>query len=92
MRVILAAMLGLALTAQAQASCECRCVDGQMQALCSSSIDIAPICPAAVCAIPPPAIAPIQAPRTPPLGTSECAPRQVFNPGTHQYEWRMLCN
>ncbi|WP_407174796.1 hypothetical protein [Bradyrhizobium sp. STM 3562] len=92
MRFILAALLGVVLAAPAHASCECRCVEGEMQALCSSSIDIAPICPATVCAIPPPSIAPIQPPQVAPLGTSECSPRQVLNPDTHRYEWRRLCN
>lgn len=90
MRIFLIAF-GLAWPIQAQASCECRCVGGSMQALCSSSLDIPPICPATICEIPPASIAPIQTPRIPPIGTSECSQRQVLNPATHRYEWRSLC-
>jgi hypothetical protein len=92
MRILLIVTFSLALTAQAEASCECRCVDGEMQPLCSSSIDIPPICPATICALPPASIAPIQPARIPPLGTSHCSQRQVLNPMTHQYEWRSLCD
>jgi hypothetical protein len=92
MRILLAIIFAAALTAQAAASCECRCVNGEMQPLCSSSIDIPPICPATICLIPPPSIAPIQPARIPPLGTSHCSPQQVLNPATRQYEWRSLCD
>jgi hypothetical protein len=80
------------LTANADASCVCRCVDGEVQPLCSSSIDLPPICAPAICTIVPPSIAPIQNPGIPPLGTSSCSPRQVLNPATNQYEWRSICN
>jgi hypothetical protein len=33
----------------------------------------------------------IQAPTIPPIGTSSCAPVQVLNPRTNQYEWRRVC-
>jgi hypothetical protein len=92
MQIFPAVIFGLALTAQAEASCQCRCVDGEMQPLCSSSIDIPPICPATVCMLPPASIAPIQPARIPPLGTSQCSQRQVLNPATHQYEWRSICD
>jgi hypothetical protein len=90
-RIALAIIFGLGLSAQAHASCVCRCVDGKMRALCSNAADIAPICPATICAIPPAAIAPIKPPRIRPPATFECEQRQVLNPDTHQYEWRRLC-
>jgi hypothetical protein len=92
MRVFLAAAFTLFLTVESNASCVCRCVDGEMQPLCSSSIDLPPICPPTVCAIVPPSVAPIQSPGIPPIGTSGCSPRQVRNPATNQYEWRSICN
>ena len=47
---MLCALLFLAInTERADAGCICQCVDGQMQPLCQSSIDVAPVCPAAVC-------------------------------------------
>ena len=92
MRVVVAVVLGLALTAQARASCECRCVDGRSQALCTSSIDAPPICPQIGCPIAPALIAPIKPLRPLPLGTTNCAQRQVLNPDTLQYEWHRVCH
>ncbi len=73
------------------AGCICRCVNGAMQGICSSSIDIPPICAPTVCPIVPPSITPIQPPTIPPIGTTSCAPVQVLNPRTNQYEWRRVC-
>jgi hypothetical protein len=92
LRLILTVAFGIFLTTSAEASCVCRCVDGQMQPLCSSSIDLPPICPMTNCALPPPSIAPIQPAQLPPLGTSQCSQRQVLNPATRRYEWRSICN
>jgi hypothetical protein len=79
------------LATAAKADCVCRCVNGEMQPLCSSTIDLPPICPPRLCPLVPPAIAPLDAPRLPPLGTSVCIQRQVLNPYTRQYEWRRIC-
>lgn len=92
MRLFLGLTFGILLTASAHASCVCHCVDGEMQPLCESSIDLPPICAPTVCGLVPPAAAPIQAPVLPPLGTSGCSQRQVMNPATHRYEWRTICN
>ncbi len=86
-RLISAIAFGVLLTASAKASCVCRCVDGEMQPLCSSSIDLPPICP-----LTPLSIAPIPPLQLPPLGTSQCEQRQVLNPATRRYEWRSICN
>jgi hypothetical protein len=43
--------IGFALTSQARAECTCQCVNGRMQPLCSSSLDLPPICPPAICPI-----------------------------------------
>ena len=75
----------------ANASCVCRCVDGEVQALCESTIDIPPICPPKICPIVPPSIEPIQKPTLPPIGTKECRQVQVLNPDTNRYEWRTVC-
>ena len=84
-------MLALIAAAPARADCVCRCVDGQMQPLCSNSIDIPPVCMPTVCGIVPPSIAPIDMPKIPPIGTSQCSQRQVQNPATGRYEWRRVC-
>ena len=59
----------------ASAACTCQCVDGKMQPLCSSAIDIAPpcigICPVTVPSV---GIAPLV---VPPVGTTSCRPAQV---------------
>jgi hypothetical protein len=92
MRLLLAAALALLLTAEAQASCVCRCVDGEMQPLCGSSIDLPPICPLTACALAPPSVKPMQPLGILPPGTSQCSQHQVLNPATRQYEWRSVCN
>jgi hypothetical protein len=75
----------------AMADCSCACVNGSVQAICSSSIDIEPICAPRVCPITPPSVAPIQMPTIPPIGTSHCHQVQVLNTWTHQYEWQQVC-
>jgi len=75
----------------ANARCVCRCVNGDMQALCSSSIDLPPICPPKVCPIRSPSIAPIRAPKIPPIGTTRCRQAQVLNRNTGRYEWKRVC-
>jgi hypothetical protein len=89
MAVSLACFLSLA--GEAAATCVCRCVNGDVQALCSSSIDVPPVCAPRVCPIMPPSVAPIQAPQVPPIGTTDCRQAQVFNQRTGQYEWREVC-
>ena len=93
MKLIVAAvaLLILSWAAGAQAACICRCVNGEVTALCSSSIDIEPVCAPRVCPIVPPSIAPIQSPRVPPIGTESCRQAQVYNPQTYRYEWREVC-
>ena len=88
--ILLFAVSGLSSSA-AYASCQCVCMGGEVQAVCSSTLDIEPICPPRVCSITPPSVAPIQAPRVPPIGTSNCVQRQVYNDRTHQYEWKEVC-
>lgn len=85
---ILASVL---IVSDANADCVCRCTNGQNAPLCSSALDIPPICPPRVCPIQPPSIAPVQAPQLPPLGTQNCWQQQVLNPYTNQYEWRRVC-
>ena len=75
----------------ANAACECRCVNGQVKALCTSTLDIPPICAPQICPIVPPSIQPIPKPDLPPLGTTSCREVQVFNPSTGRYEWQRVC-
>jgi hypothetical protein len=77
--------------AQTTSSCRCACVNGEVKALCSSSIEVPPICAPRVCPIVTPSIKPIAPPRVPPVGTSKCALKQVYNERTQKYEWRSVC-
>ncbi len=91
MRKLLAGFAFLAITtATADAGCVCRCVDGEMRALCSSSIDLEPICPPRICPMSTPSIAPLQMPRLAPLGTSSCRQAQVCN-SFGQCRWQEVC-
>ena len=80
----------LLISARADASCTCQCVNGEMQPLCSSSLDIPPICPPRVCPMPVPSIAPINPPTVPPLGTSSCRQARVCDPFGN-CRWQQVC-
>ena len=51
--------------AQKTSSCRCTCVNGEVKALCSSSIDVPPICAPRVCPIVTPSVKPVAPPRVP---------------------------
>lgn len=51
MRAALFALTILLFGGAANAACTCQCVNGQMQPLCQSSIDLPPICPPTICPI-----------------------------------------
>ena len=88
---LLIVMVLTAWSAPSSAACRCACVNGTMQAVCQSNIDLPPICGASVCAIAPPSIAPIQRPTVPPIGTRSCSQQQVQNSDTGRYEWQTVC-
>lgn len=83
-------LAGLIVASEAQAACTCRCVNGQMQPLCSSSLDIPPICGPAICPIMSPSIAPIQQPTIPPIGTRDCRQARVCD-RDGDCQWRLVC-
>jgi len=90
----IATLLALCLSAMplgAAAECVCKCVNGEVVPICTSSIDIEPICAPRICPITPPRIKPIDPPVIPPIGTRGCTNKQVYNEYTHQYEWRLVC-
>lgn len=89
--IALIAACGALPAKQANANCVCRCVNGSVQAICSSAIDLPPICAPTICPIAPSSIAPIGPPTVPPVGTSHCTQQQVLNPYTNRYEWRQVC-
>jgi hypothetical protein len=74
----------------ANAACTCQCVDGQMQPLCQSAIDLPPICPATICPIAAPSLAPLEPPTLPPLGTSQCRQARVCD-SVGNCQWQQVC-
>lgn len=77
--------------AQQTDDCRCACVNGKVEAICTSTLAIKPICAPRVCDIVPPSIKPIDTPTIPPIGTNKCDLKQVLNEQTHEYEWKRLC-
>ena len=73
------------------AACQCTCMNGQPKAICQSSLDVAPVCPPRICAIPPPSVRPLDAPRTAPVGARQCRMEQVLNRANSRYEWQQVC-
>lgn len=74
----------------AHSECICQCVDGHMQPLCSSSIDLPPICPPTICPIMSPSIVPINPPTIPPIGTSSCRQARVCDTFGN-CQWQQVC-
>ncbi len=85
----LSALAGMA--SRADARCVCRCVNGAVEPICESPLDLPPICSLQICPLVPPAVTPIAPLTIPPVGTTSCQMQQVLNPATGQYEWRQLC-
>ena len=73
------------------AACTCECVNGQVEAICSNSMDLRPLCGPRLCPLVNPSIKPLDSLTLPPLGTSNCTNMQVYNSYTYQYEWEEMC-
>lgn len=86
--LLLAAAL---LAGAAHADCVCTCVNGQVRPICTSSLDLPPLCGPQLCPLVPPSIQPLQMPTLPPLGTQNCRQVQVLDPLSQQYRWRTVC-
>jgi hypothetical protein len=84
------AMAALLFPASSWGECACKCVDGKVQAICTSSLDLKPICAPRICPMVPPSVRPIQPPVMSPLGT-DCRKEPVLNPKTNVYEWQTIC-
>lgn len=91
MLVLMAGIGVLLATGVVNADCRCVCMNGSVQAVCSSTLDVEPVCSPRVCPITSPSVEPIQRPRVPPVGTTNCVQRQVYNEYTRQYEWKEVC-
>ena len=91
---VLAFALGAAIYAgtisAVQAGCTCQCVNGEIQPLCNSALDIPPICMPTICPIMMPSIAPIEMPRIPLIGTSSCRQARICDQWGN-YRWQEVC-
>jgi hypothetical protein len=90
MRRILIALALLASTS-AHAQCVCRCVNGAVQPLCRSTLDLPPLCAPQICPLVPPSIQPLPPLTIPPIGTTACRKVPVFQPHLGRYEWVTVC-
>ena len=88
-RIIIA--LALLASTSAYAQCVCRCVNGSLQNLCRSPLDIPAICAPQICPIVPPSIQPIQPITIPRIGTTACRKVPVFMPHLGRHEWVTVC-
>ena len=84
-------LLVILLPVYAGADCYCTCINGQNQPVCSSSIDLRPICGPRVCPIEPPSVKPINPPTVPPIGTKVCIQEQVWDHNLGKYVWKQIC-
>ena len=84
-----AALVAVFVAAPARAGCQCVCMNGEVEAVCSSSLDIQPICAPRICPIVQPAVRPIDPPRIPPIGASRCRSEQVWT--GQKYQWVEIC-
>jgi hypothetical protein len=89
--VVAVAILGTFATPSARADCVCRCMNGTMRALCQSTMEVPPVCGAAICPVVPPSVPPVESATLPPLGTSRCRNVQVLAPESGNYEWKRVC-
>ena len=87
--ITLAASFTLLYPHDSSARCDCLCVDGEVEAVCESSLNIKPICAPRICPIDRPSLEPIKPPRLPPLGADECRQARVLI--GRIYEWHTIC-
>ena len=80
----------IAAAAEGQARCVCRCVDGEVQPVCSSPADLPPLCRPMVCIAedvppePPPSL------KVPPPGAKSCRQVRVCD-DTNLCDWEEVC-
>jgi hypothetical protein len=89
-RILIIAYAIIGLASPAQAGCTCLCANGQMQPLCSSALDLPPICAPTICPIASPSIPPISPPSIPPIGTSQCRQARICDQFGN-CSWQQVC-
>jgi len=83
--------ISLSFIESVEARCVCKCVNGNVRAICSSTLDLKPLCSPTLCPMMTPKLKPLQPLTLAPLGTTRCELKQVYNSWTGQYEWKNLC-
>jgi hypothetical protein len=79
-----AAIMVMTFSTYAEAVCVCQCIEGQVQAACTSSLDIPPICQLRTCPFAPSLV-------PPPIGyRSSCGPAQSCDIYGHCV-WTQIC-
>ncbi|HTP77281.1 MAG TPA: hypothetical protein VMJ73_09900 [Rhizomicrobium sp.] len=92
MRNLIAVLFGLiVLCSPARANCTCACINGKVEPLCTSTLEVKPYCAPTICPAPPAANPPASLATIPPPGTSSCKLDQYWNAITNHYEWRRVC-
>jgi len=85
-------LLTIAFAGAALADCVCQCVNGELAAICTGNVAVAPQCAPRSCPAP---TSGSSMPRNLQVssqgGGSDCAPQQVMDPVTGKYEWKVLC-
>ncbi|AKH39631.1 hypothetical protein AAW31_12690 [Nitrosomonas communis] len=71
--------------------CQCVCMDGEVSAICSSTLDVPPICSPRICPVMPLSVEPIQSLRISPIGTSNCVQKQIYDDNLYRYKWQEVC-
>ena len=92
MKYLITILLLLGVSLNSYSNCTCQCINGEVQPICSNSMDLPPMCSNQMCPVTPMSIQP-QTPITTqiPMGTTSCQNEQVYNSYTRQYEWKMIC-
>jgi hypothetical protein len=96
MRNIIKAILTAALmtfAGVAAADYVCQCVNGELAAIYSGNVSVEPVCAPRSCPAPTASSSTARSLQvsTQGGGGSDCAPRQVMDPISGKYEWKVLC-
>ena len=94
MRIPLLVAGSLLLAGPAFANCQCRCVDGQVQASCTSTFDVPPVCSQQNCAVQPlmTPIGPIDSQVDNSNSSGLCETVMTMDPRSGRYRPRQVCH
>src|SRR5450631_3457989 len=90
-RAVTVVAMTLAFSPAGHADCFCELINGVMQPMCGSSLDLRPRCEATIFASEPPVAALTARPVLPPFRVATCRPAVVCN-GNGFCRWRRICD